>query len=247
MELIEEEYSDHDDLVQLAGLARSTHERLVQIINEVKAFVRFEREEVVTQPLALADALHELVEFLRFERSLPLERLHVSIAAGPWARANRVKLQQVVLNLLKNAAHAIRDVPEGRIELALASQDDRAVITVSDNGCGMTAEVAKKIWEPFFTTKGNEGTGLGLDVARSIVEVHGGTIECVTAPGQGATFTISLPRYQPASEGAAPALAPAAAAGGRRGHAAAAANATHLGRDWPAAGMVGQNDMETNR
>ncbi len=211
LELIEEEYSDHQDLIQLAGLARSTHERLLQIINEVKAFVRFEREEVVTQPLALSDALHELVEFLRFERTLPLERLHVALDAPAWARANRVKLQQVVLNLLKNAAYAIHDVPDGRIQLSLAGRGDRAVITVGDNGCGMTAEVAQKIWEPFFTTKGAEGTGLGLDVARSIIEAHGGTIECVTAPNQGSTFTISLPRYESASQNAPPVLAPTAA------------------------------------
>ena len=211
VELIEDEYSGHEDLMRMAGLARSTHERLLQIMNEVKSFVRFEREEVVTQQLDLAEALHELVEFLRYERSLPLDRLHVAIKAEPRAKANRVKLQQVVLNLLKNAAHAIGTLPQGRIELTLDVEADQAVITVSDNGCGMTAEVAQKIWEPFFTTKGDEGTGLGLDVARSIVEAHGGTIDCVTAPNQGARFTIRLPRHEPAPAIERPAVAPGAA------------------------------------
>jgi chemotaxis protein histidine kinase CheA len=64
----------------------------------------------------------------------------------------------------------------------------------------MTAEVAERIWEPFFTTKGEEGTGLGLDIVKSIVESHGGQIACRTAPGAGAAFAIRLPLAPPANE-----------------------------------------------
>jgi signal transduction histidine kinase len=200
LELIEDEYGDHEDLVRMAGFARTTHERLVQIINEVKAFVRFEREQVVTQQVALAQVVHELVEFLRYERNLPLAKLSVEIHAEPWVKANRVKLQQVLLNLLKNAAFAIRDCTTGHITLSLSTIDDRAVIQVSDNGCGMSEDVVARIWEPFFTTKGEEGTGLGLDVAKSIIEAHGGTIDCESAPQQGSRFTIRLPRLEPPRE-----------------------------------------------
>jgi len=200
LELIEEEYGDHQDLVQMAAFARTTYERLLQIINEVKAFVRFQRDGMSAQPLALSEAIGELLEFLRYERSLPLDRLDVQIHAEPWVKANRVKLQQVLINLLKNAEHAIRDRADGRIRLALSAEGDSAVISVADNGCGMTREVADRIWEPFFTTKGAEGTGLGLDVARSIVEGHGGTIDCQTRPLEGATFTIRLPRIESPGE-----------------------------------------------
>jgi signal transduction histidine kinase len=196
LELIEEEYSDQEDLVQMAGFARTTYERLVQIINEVKAFVRFEREEMVTSGLALSEAVHELVEFLRYERSLPMERLTIQVRGESWVKANRVKLQQVLINLLKNAEFAIRGRDDGHITLVLSSEGAEAVIVVVDNGCGMTSEVAQRIWEPFFTTKGDEGTGLGLDVAKSIIEAHGGTIDCETQPGEGAKFTIRLPRQE---------------------------------------------------
>lgn len=196
LELIEDRYGDQEDLMRMAGFARTTHERLVQIINEVKAFVRSEREEVVTQRLELSEVVHELVEFLRYEHSLPLDRFEVRIECQLSVKAHRVKLQQVLLNLLKNAAHAIRGRQDGRISLVLSTEDDQAVITVADNGYGMTPDVAQRIWEPFFTTKGEEGTGVGLDVARSIVEAHGGSIHCDTAPGQGARFTIRLPKWQ---------------------------------------------------
>jgi len=193
LELIEERYSDQEELVQMAGFARTTHDRLLQIINEVKAFVRFEREQVVMQPVSLAGVLHELLEFVRHERSLPLERLTVEFEADPLVNGNRIKLQQVVLNLLKNAAYAIRGREGGKITLRLSLADSQAAITVSDNGCGMSEETAARIWEPFFTTKGDEGTGVGLDLSKSIVEAHGGTIDCLTAPDQGATITIRLP------------------------------------------------------
>jgi signal transduction histidine kinase len=200
LELIEDEYSDHEDLMRMADFARTMHNRLVQMINEVKAFVRFEQEQAVPQPMLVSEMVSELREFLRFERAFPLDKLSLKLQADSSVAANRVKLQQVLLNLLKNSAYAIRDCEGGQISLTLSAADGQAVITVSDNGCGMTPEVAARIWEPFFTTKGEEGTGLGLDVAKAVVEAHGGTIECQTAPRQGATFSIRLPILKPGSE-----------------------------------------------
>ncbi len=200
LELIEDEYGDHEDLVSMAGFARTTYDRLVQIVEEVKTFVRFEREEMATQPLELSEAIHELVEFLRFERRLPLERLSIEVHGEPWVRANRVKIQQVLINLLKNAEFAIRDRDGGRIALRLSAEGDQATIAVSDNGCGMTPDVIARIWEPFYTTKGEQGTGLGLDVAKSIIEGHGGTLACTSEPEVGSTFTIRLPRIEPADQ-----------------------------------------------
>src|SRR5262249_38504234 len=102
LELIEDEYAGHEDLVRMAGFARTMHDRLVQMINEVKAFVRFEQEQVAPQALMLSDLIHELREFLRFERDFPHDRLTVKIETDAAVTANRVKLQQVLLNLLKN-------------------------------------------------------------------------------------------------------------------------------------------------
>jgi signal transduction histidine kinase len=213
VELIEEEYSDDEDLMQLAKFARATHERLLHIINEVKSFVRLEREHRVHQKVLLSELIQELREFLRFERSLPLTKLNVDIQASPWILADRIKIQQVLLNLVKNAAYAIRGRDDGQVSLTLSTAGGQAVIVVSDNGCGMTPDVAARIWEPFFTTKSDEGTGLGLDVAKAIIESHEGTIDCESAPQQGARFTIRLPAVDAATlpqaiDAARPVVAP---------------------------------------
>src|SRR6185437_13690038 len=191
LEMIEEQYAGDVDLIRTADVARKTYERLVQLVGEVKAFVRFENEDAPLQNVRISELLHELLDFLRFDNSVPHARISLQIGEEAVVRANRVKLHQVLINLLKNAAHAIREREDGRITLSLAVDASTAEIKVSDNGCGMTAEVAERIWEPFFTTKGDDGNGLGLDIVKEIVEAHGGQISCQTAPGAGTTFTAA--------------------------------------------------------
>ena len=196
LELIEEQYAEHDDLMQTAAMARQTYDRLVQLVEEVKAFVRCEQSTIELQPLALAELMHELMAFLRYDNTLPHGKISLRVNVEPSIKGHAVKLQQVLINLVKNAAHAIRDRDQGQIMLELGVKQSNAVITVRDNGCGMTPDVAERIWEPFFTTKGDEGNGLGLDIVKGIVEAHGGQIHCQTTAGVGTTFTLQFPLLQ---------------------------------------------------
>ena len=100
------------------------------------------------------------------------------------------QIHQVVLNLLLNAVQAI-DGP-GDVTITIGSQDDNAVVTVSDTGRGMTEQQQSQIFRPFYTTRSN-GTGLGLSLVHRIVEEHDGHIEVTSELGQGSTFTIQLP------------------------------------------------------
>ena len=104
------------------------------------------------------------------------------------------QIHQVLLNLLLNAEQAIEG--SGTVRVAVVEQDDMAVVTVSDTGHGILAEHLPNIFRPFYTTKGN-GTGLGLSLARRIIEEHHGRIEVSSAPGKGTTFTVTLPVRQP--------------------------------------------------
>ncbi|MEP6860841.1 MAG: ATP-binding protein [Deltaproteobacteria bacterium] len=119
----------------------------------------------------------------------------------PTVPCHRGELNQVILNLVVNAAHAIGDVVKntgsrGVIKIKTWAEPHRVRISISDTGTGMTPEVLEKIYEPFFTTKPvGTGTGQGLAISRSaIVDKHGGTIEVQSELGVGTTFTISLPR-----------------------------------------------------
>ncbi|WP_175731519.1 histidine kinase [Burkholderia ambifaria] len=102
------------------------------------------------------------------------------------------QLNQVFMNLLVNAAHAIPD--RGVITIRTSSDDEQVSIAISDTGTGMTPDIVRRIFDPFFTTKPvGQGTGLGLSVSHGIVERHRGTIDVTSEPGRGTTFRIRLP------------------------------------------------------
>ena len=110
------------------------------------------------------------------------------------------QLQQVILNLIINARHAMLENRQGTLTVsAVTNADDMVDISVSDTGCGIPEENMDRIFEAFFTTKKDgkspekQGTGLGLMICRQIIETHGGHISVSSQPGKGTTFTITLP------------------------------------------------------
>jgi signal transduction histidine kinase len=102
-------------------------------------------------------------------------------------------LRQIVINLLSNALDAVER--GGLVALTARSQDDHVLITVRDTGTGIAPEDLRRIFEPFYTTKGRgKGTGLGLAICRELAKALGGTIAVESTPGKGSAFTLRLPR-----------------------------------------------------
>ena len=119
--------------------------------------------------------------------------------ALPALYADAIQLQQVLLNLVRNAIDAMQGLPEAqrRVDLRAAlEQGDTLCIEVSDRGPGVDAEVARHLFTPFFTTK-EKGMGMGLAISRSIVSAHGGTLDYRNNPVAGATFVMRLPLNPP--------------------------------------------------
>ncbi|MEO1204061.1 MAG: ATP-binding protein, partial [Pseudomonadota bacterium] len=107
-------------------------------------------------------------------------------------------LNQVLLNMVVNASHALEGAEDGEIRIGTAVVDGHIRITIEDNGCGIDADVLSKIFNPFFTTKDvGKGTGQGLAIAYRIVSEHHGRIDVDSNVGEGTTFTISLPLSVP--------------------------------------------------
>ena len=118
----------------------------------------------------------------------------------PSVRCHLGELNQVFLNLLVNAAHAIGDRvkqsgEKGRIRISTAVQDEQVRVEIADDGAGIPEAIRHRIFELFFTTKGvGKGTGQGLAIARSVVvDKHGGSLSFVSVAGKGTTFTVLLP------------------------------------------------------
>jgi len=106
------------------------------------------------------------------------------------------QINQVFMNLLINASHAIEN--DGLIKVRTRHTDGQVLVQISDNGCGIPEEIQSQIFDPFFTTKDvGKGTGLGLSMSYSIIEKHNGRIEVESKEGEGTTFSIYLPAAQP--------------------------------------------------
>ena len=102
------------------------------------------------------------------------------------------EINQVWTNLVHNALQAMDH--KGTLSIGLRREGDWAHVSVGDSGCGIPEEIRERIFDPFFTTKpAGEGTGLGLDIVRKIIEKHGGRIAVDSEPGRGSVFTVSLP------------------------------------------------------
>jgi two-component system, NtrC family, sensor kinase len=124
----------------------------------------------------------------------------------PMVCCDASQMQQVMLNLLLNAAEATQAKGRGRVLVATLYNEeaDTVVVTVSDNGEGIQPEILKKIFDPFFTTKPEgKGVGLGLAVVYGIVQSHGGDIDVQSVPGEGTKFTVVVPVNPPEAEAAA--------------------------------------------
>jgi len=145
------------------------------------------------QMVDLNHVIEEMVAMMGGEANRSAVTIGIDLAQGlPYVKADRVQLQQVLMNLMRNSIEAMQGMGgELRIESQL-DVDGNLLISVSDTGIGLPAENLDKIFNAFFTTK-TQGTGLGLPITRSIVQSHGGQIWATANAGRGATFNFTLP------------------------------------------------------
>jgi two-component system NtrC family sensor kinase len=178
-----------EDVPKLLAESIEGADRVRGIVQNLKSFSRVDESEVkradINQCLesTIAIAWNEIKykgEVVKEFGDLPLLRCYPQ------------QLNQVFLNLIVNAAHAIER--QGIITVRTRVDGDLVRVAVSDTGCGIAPEVMSRIFEPFFTTKEvGKGTGLGLSISYDIVSKHGGTIEVESSPGNGSTFQVTLP------------------------------------------------------
>ena len=169
--------------------------RASEIITRLRAL--FVKKDTATETVDLNEATREVIALLRSE----LQRSQVILRAElrddlPHITGDRVQLQQVILNLLRNASDAmgaIDDRPRQLVIRTALDEDDRVRLTVQDAGVGFDAQAVDRIFEAFYTTK-NDGMGIGLSVSRSIIESHHGRLWAEPNDGPGATFSFSIPQ-----------------------------------------------------
>jgi signal transduction histidine kinase len=185
--------------------ARETARRTIRDGNraaEVVARLRalFSKKEVKFVSVDLNDGTREVIALLLND----LQRNHILLETNladnlPRINGDRIQLQQVILNLLRNASEAMSDVNDRPRRLSIRTHcvdDTQVILTVQDVGVGIDAHAADRLFEAFFTTK-TDGMGIGLSISRSIIEAHHGHLWATPNEGPGATFSFSIPRATP--------------------------------------------------
>ncbi|HEX6362506.1 MAG TPA: ATP-binding protein [Albitalea sp.] len=187
------------DLTRLRGNSqtiRSGVERVSKVVFALKSYARVEHQ-ADKHLVDVRESIETVLDLYRTQirHGVEVERAFEPV---PPVRGHADQLVQVWTNLIHNAMHAMGGL--GRLRLASAQRDGHVVVSVTDSGCGVAAELQSRIFEPFFTTKPRgEGTGLGLHIVQEIVARHGGRVELSSRPGD-TTFSVWLPlEAQPAA------------------------------------------------
>jgi PAS domain S-box-containing protein len=179
--------------------------RASEVIVRLRAL--FTGKELTTESMDLNEATREVIALSMSELKRHRVMLRPELADDlPLVTANRVQLQQVILNLLRNAADAMVGVNDGPRQLLIRTErddGDRVRLSVQDVGVGLEPHHMDKLFQAFYTTK-SSGMGIGLSVSRSIIEKHGGRLWGEPNDGPGATFAFSIPRDPERTTAAAP-------------------------------------------
>ena len=203
MQTIEKYLNERDVPNLIENITRAGH-RAVDIVTNMLQFSRnadptlelCDLNELARQALEIAQTETTFSELQANHQLVISEHYDANLPPVPCIHS---EIEQVIINLLKNACQVLSEhgSPSGepKIEISVEQQDNYAVIKVKDNGIGMDSETRRKVFEPFFTTKEiGKGTGLGLSVSYFIISSHHhGLLDVVSEPGAGACFTIKLP------------------------------------------------------
>lgn len=178
-----------EDIPELLDESLDGARRVRDIVQNLKTFSRV--DQAATCEANLNDCIDSTLKIVWNEIKYKAE-VKKEFGDLPLLKCHPQQLNQVFMNVLVNAAHAIND--RGEISISTRQEQEEVVVAISDNGCGIPAEVKDRIFEPFFTTKAvGKGTGLGMSIAYEIIQTHGGQIEIDSQVGVGTTFTIRFP------------------------------------------------------
>jgi two-component system sensor kinase FixL len=182
------------DFVQKFAEIAALANRCGEIIRRLRHFAT--KRELQKSTADIREILNASIEFLTHEFRNGNVRCRTTLPSSPlWVRADSIQLQQVFINIIRNAIEATLANPASKQQVeitAAALPANQACVTIRDFGAGISPEQLEQLFTPFFTTKAN-GLGMGLKISATIVRAHGGEIHCSSPAGGGTEFAIHLP------------------------------------------------------
>ncbi|WP_027856797.1 transporter substrate-binding domain-containing protein [Marinobacterium jannaschii] len=184
-----------DEIPAMLGEMQDGAQRIRRIVEDLKDFARQESEDI-REPFDLNEVVATAVRLVDNSIRKATDNFQTDYASElPRVRGNAQRIEQVVINLILNACQALPARSKGvRLRTGYRSDLQQVLLLVEDQGCGIDADNLKRLMDPFFTTKREQGgTGLGLSVSSGIVQAHGGQLSFDSTPGVGTTVVMTLP------------------------------------------------------
>lgn len=185
-----------DKAVENLSIIADLTERMGRIVTQLKSFARRDETPAETETISLTNTLAGAMRVVRHRLSdLDVDLIGIDSITDVSVKGRQIGLEQVLTNLISNAADALSERPDGRVlEIRLHVDRGQASLSISDNGPGIPEAVLDNLFDPFFTTKeSGAGLGLGLAISQSIVTGCGGILTAENHPGGGARFVVTLP------------------------------------------------------
>jgi two-component system, LuxR family, sensor histidine kinase DctS len=196
LNLLADGNADSRELLEIHERLARQARRAGEIIRRVHDFVR--RSEPKREPLDLNDVIRDAVGLLEADSRKRRVRIQTDLGTRlPEVAADPVMIEQVIVNLVRNGMDAMNDTPRERkcVRISTREEGGHLIVRVADQGTGVPPETARRLFEPFFSTK-QEGMGMGLNICRSIAELHHGRLGFEANPDGGTIFILTLPVEQ---------------------------------------------------
>jgi signal transduction histidine kinase/pSer/pThr/pTyr-binding forkhead associated (FHA) protein len=196
-DMVAEQYPDDEDIQEMTEMVIEARTRILDLVDEIRMFARGDTRSFNMLPHGVAEVAERVIRFVRCDAKVRRTRLTYKSDTSVLVMMDADRIRQVLINLVQNAADAVHGSTPPKIHVRVYSDETYACFAVEDNGTGIQEDIMGRIFEPLFTTKGENGLGLGLDICRRIVKAHHGRLECTSEVGVGTTFLMELPLRPP--------------------------------------------------
>lgn len=194
-EAIKSRVDPKSELYEFADAIALAQTRLATAVDQIRSFTALEPDSTRFEPASLVAVVDQALAILRYDKEVRTRKVHRRDRAHPLVSLRREQFDQVVINLVSNAVEATKPGDGISIEIDADHKTGMAILTVEDTGQGMSKEVLERLGEPFFTTRGDRGSGLGIGICMSIAKAHGGSIIYVSEVGVGTTAKVRVPLF----------------------------------------------------
>lgn len=194
MELIQQQFPDNEFVHEIGNNILHARKRIVTILDEIKSFSKNTETQLRLSNVSIIDLIDATLNIVKLDPEVKNTSIELNVDVTTNIHCDKERIMQVLINFIRNAAFAMNN--QDIIYIDCLNLPGAVTIKVKDTGAGIPHHLLDQIWQPFYTTKKEKGTGLGLPICKKIIEMHQGSVHVDSGEGIGSTFSFTIPSVQ---------------------------------------------------